>query len=483
MSRDRGALALVLHTHMPYVEGFGTWPFGEEWLWEAVACVYVPLLDLLGRVEAPLTIGVTPVLCDQLETLPGPAGDRLATFLDDTRKVVHAEDSAGLDRTGKPELAAEVRRAGADYERAAAALGSDRDLLGALRRLAEQGPVELWTSSASHAVLPMLATDAGLRLQLATAVAAQERRFGHWDGGFWLPECAYAPGLERELAAHGVRSVCVDQTDVHGLGAPEQLEPVRTEAGVVAVPIDWQTVQLVWNDKRGYPTSPAYRDYHRRTYHDLRPWSIGGGSYDPDAARALAREHARDFVGSCVARLDDYSEARGRAGLLCCALDTELLGHWWYEGQTWLEAVVAEAGAAGLDLTTVSDGIERVEPVERPLAASTWGTGKDLRTWDAPGVADLAFTARRAELETVAAAAGARRSPEQLARAARELLALQASDWAFQITHDLAGDYPRERVGAHADAHATALADSAAVPDPSVRNLAPDLELAPLIAA
>ena len=36
----RGALALVLHSHMPYVEGFGTWPFGEEWLWEAVACVY-----------------------------------------------------------------------------------------------------------------------------------------------------------------------------------------------------------------------------------------------------------------------------------------------------------------------------------------------------------------------------------------------------------------------------------------------------------
>ena len=32
-----GALALVLHTHMPYVEGFGTWPFGEEWLWEAIA--------------------------------------------------------------------------------------------------------------------------------------------------------------------------------------------------------------------------------------------------------------------------------------------------------------------------------------------------------------------------------------------------------------------------------------------------------------
>ncbi len=38
-----GELAIVLHTHMPYVEGFGTWPFGEEWLWEAAATSYVPL--------------------------------------------------------------------------------------------------------------------------------------------------------------------------------------------------------------------------------------------------------------------------------------------------------------------------------------------------------------------------------------------------------------------------------------------------------
>ncbi len=43
----RGELAIVLHTHMPYVEGFGTWPFGEEWLWEAIAGCYLPLLDLL----------------------------------------------------------------------------------------------------------------------------------------------------------------------------------------------------------------------------------------------------------------------------------------------------------------------------------------------------------------------------------------------------------------------------------------------------
>ena len=297
MSRDRGVLALVLHSHMPYVEGFGTWPFGEEWLWEAVATVYLPLIDLLTELDAPLTLGLTPVLCDQLETLPGPAGDRLTGFLDETRRAVHDEDAAGLERTREPELAAEVRRAWGDYDSALAAVrAGGREMVPALARLAGRGAVELWTSSASHAVLPLLASDAGVRLQLATGIASHERRFGSFGGGLWLPECAYSPGLERDLAEHGVRAFCVDTTEAHGSGAPEQLEPVLTEAGVVAVPIDWQTVELVWHDRSGYPVHAAYRDYHRRTVHDLRPWSLAGGAYDPEAAAAQAAEHARDFV-------------------------------------------------------------------------------------------------------------------------------------------------------------------------------------------
>src|SRR5512142_2693391 len=102
--KPAGELAIVLHTHMPYVEGggdwppsdepsflrtpsgFGTWPFGEEWLWEAIATSYLPLLDVLGR--APITLSLTPVLCDQLEA-PG-AIDRCMRFLTDVRAETHA---------------------------------------------------------------------------------------------------------------------------------------------------------------------------------------------------------------------------------------------------------------------------------------------------------------------------------------------------------------------------------------------------------
>ena len=46
---DRGELAIVLHSHMPYVEGFGTYPFGEEWLFDAVIRSYLPVLEVAQR--------------------------------------------------------------------------------------------------------------------------------------------------------------------------------------------------------------------------------------------------------------------------------------------------------------------------------------------------------------------------------------------------------------------------------------------------
>jgi 1,4-alpha-glucan branching enzyme len=480
-ARDRGELAIVLHSHMPYVEGFDTWPFGEEWLWEALAGVYLPMLRALR--EAPVTLGVTPVLCDQLEAMRGDAGERFMSFLTTVRADIHAEDSHGLDESGEPELAAEVRRAAGDYSGAAYAFERLRgDLLGELRELHASG-VELWTGAATHAVLPLVATDAGLRLQVAGGIDSHEHRFETWSGGFWLPECAYRPGLERDLVEHGVRSFCVDQTDALGLGSLDQLEPIATEAGPIAVPVDWELVRLVWDGENSYPADPVYRDYWGRTVHDLKPWNVGGKPYRHYEALKRAREHARDFVGRAIARLDAYRAERGRPGLACFALDTELLGHWWYEGMHWLRFVVDEARLQGLALATLPDALERHEPVSRPLVESTWGRPKDLSTWDSPRVAELAFAARDAELRTVAAAAGAKVGDRALERAARELLALQSSDWAFQVTHEMAGDYPERRVEQHREELAgalDALADSRPVDDPRLRNLAPTLDVSPL---
>lgn len=446
-SADRGELALVLHTHMPYVEGYGTWPFGEEWLWEAIATCYLPLLELLGSHGAPLTLSLTPVLCDQLAA-PG-VPERFTRFLREVRRETHAIDIAGCREGGKDAYAAELERASGDYERALTqyeALGGD--LVGAL------APHASWTSSATHAVLPLVATDAGVRLQLEHGIAAHRARFGEWAGGFWLPECAHAPWLDPLLEEAGVHATCVDLTDVLGYGAPEQLVPIASEDGPLLVPIDRATMELVWSDG-GYPAHPAYRDYHAFTVHHHRVWRNDGGTYDHEAALAQARAHAVDFVTRTIARLDAGAAALGRPALAVCALDTELLGHWWYEGIPWLAAVIEEADRQGLALAPLDEALHRHEPVAPPaggLPTTTWGTPRDLSTWDGPPVADLAWQARAAELRALLDV-----HPRPSPTALRELLLLQSSDWAFQVTRDLAGSYPRERAAGHCAALDAAL--------------------------
>jgi 1,4-alpha-glucan branching enzyme len=470
--RRGGALAIVLHTHMPYVEGFGTWPFGEEWLWEAMASCYLPLLELLDD-GAPLTVSLTPVLCDQLEA-PG-VSERFATFIEDVVKDTHERDARGLRAAGHRKLAEELERAWGDYASALECLESrGGDLLGAL------APYAQWTSAATHAVLPLLATDAGVRAQVQTGIDAHRARFGSasWRGGFWLPECAYAPSLERALTDAGVSAACVEVTDRFGLGASGHLRPLLGDSGVVLVPIDRSTISLVWSGG-GYPASGAYRDHHHHTVHHHKPWSNDGGAYDHPRAVALARTHAADFVARTIARLRAAPTGLAGDGLVVFAVDTELFGHWWYEGLEWLRAVVEECSRQGLELVRLDDALESSEPAPIEGAedwpASSWGLDGDLSTWSGPAVAELAFAARAAELEVLAA--GGRASTA----AVRELLALQASDWAFMVSRGLAAPYGRERFEGHLRALGRALRANGEGDVGRLRHLAVHADLSPLL--
>jgi 1,4-alpha-glucan branching enzyme len=531
---------------MPYVEGFGTWPFGEEWLWEAIASSYLPLLELLDG-GAPLTLSLTPVLCDQLAA-PG-VGERCLAFLREVRHHTHHEDARGLRAGGHHGLAAEVERSWGDYERAAHRLeGLGGDLLGAL------APHAQWTSAATHAVLPLLASDAGLHAQVAGGVESHLARFDpsretravgagrfgdagrtgdacqrqaspgfgeasvtliapglgqHWRGGFWLPECAHSASLEWALAQAGVRATCVELTARLGLGAPAHLRPLVGESGVVLVPIDRATMSLVWSDA-GYPAHGSYRDYHHHTVHHHQPWANDGSPYDHGLALALAREHAADFVARTLARLERDGAGLPGGGLAVCALDTELLGHWWYEGVAWLAAVVEECARQGLELVRLDDALERIEPA--PISevwrmgeagggvemegrarddrnagegsrrsaedeATTWGEGGDLSTWSSPAVADIAFATRSAELRVLAA------GPRAGAAAVRELLALQSSDWAFMVARGLAVPYARERFAGHLRALEEALDEGPRASTAALRDLAVRVDPAALLAA
>jgi 1,4-alpha-glucan branching enzyme len=96
----------------------------------------------------------------------------------------------------------------------------------------------------------------------------------------------------------------------------------------------------------------------------------------------------------------------------------------------------------------------------------TWGAGGDLSTWSAPAVAEMAFAARAAELEVLAAGGRAGSA------AIRELLALQASDWPFMVSRDISVPYARERFEGHRAGLERALGAGEHADASALRNLA-----------
>ena len=462
-----GDLAIVLHSHMPYVEGFGTYPFGEEWLFDAFARSHLPVLDVAERV----TMTITPVLADQLEA--DGVGERMLRFL--RRHRVDAADRDVADGGAATRAAAQAE---ADhYTRAMKRLRNMRGRpVRAFQDAHAKGRIALMASAATHAVLPKLATLAGRRLQVDAGIRSHQRRFGE-TSGFWLPECAYAPGLEAILAERGLAYTCVDQSSrERGTAA---LAPIRLPGGPVAFTIDWPTVRLVWSNA-GYPSDPAYLEYHRQSANGMRLWSISGAPYNPGVAAKRAAEHAASFLAAVRDRLERHRADRGRRGLCVFAIDTELLGHWWAEGPIWLQEVIKGAELDGVRLLTLPQALREHEPEERPAFQASWGEGKSLETWDSPAVSDLVWATRRSELRLLRALRLRAVEGASALRAARELLALQSSDWAFMDHRGQAGDYPYTRATAHAQALLEAI-DSPEAVDARVRNLAPDLSLAPLL--
>ena len=286
------------------------------------------------------------MLADQLEA-PG-ALERCLTFLREVRPASHA-----LDEGQAPADA--LAYSAARYAAAADALERRGDLIAAF------APHVTWTSAATHAVLPLLATDAGVRLQLETGIASHRARFGAWDGGFWLPECAHAPWLDALLEEAGVHATCVDWTDVLGDG-PQP--PQRSEAGVLLVPLDREAIDLVWHE-RGYPAHGDYRDSHRLTARAHAAWANDGTPYDAERGAARARLDAQDFVGAGRGRLRRRLRHRAVRALLARG-----------RRRSWRRCSSRPTSCRSISAAPST------APADAP--PTSWGEARDLRTWSAP---------------------------------------------------------------------------------------------------
>ncbi len=191
-----GFLNLTLHAHLPYVVNHGTWPHGMEWLHEAAAETYLPLLRVLKRLEADgiamhCNLNISPVLMEQL-THPVFQAE-FPNYL--TRKIVFArEDEAFFTQSGEPRYAETARfwqrfftEALADFK------ACDANVVAAFRGFHERGQIEIITCAATHGYLPLLGTDASVRAQVRTAVRSHTRHIGSTPRGIWSPECGYRP--------------------------------------------------------------------------------------------------------------------------------------------------------------------------------------------------------------------------------------------------------------------------------------------------
>ena len=434
-----GALALVLHSHMPYVEGFGTWPFGEEWLWEAVACVYLPLLDVLDG--APVTLGLTPVLCDQLEAMRGEAGERyLALPARDPR----ADPRRGRRRAGRHRRA-RARRRGAPRggrlqrarTRASSAAAATCSAAFARSTAWSCGP-----RRATHAVLPLLATDAGRaaagghghRARTCAASAAGAAASG-------CPSAPTRPGLERDLADHGVRAFCVDQTDASGRASTTSTPGRDRRRAAWPCRSTGRRCELVWSDEHGYPAHGTYRDYHGRTRPRPEALEQRRRALRPRRrARRSPATHARDFVrarGSrrLRGRRPALLRARHRAARALVVRGPRLAAR---RARGGASAQGARAGHAS------PRALERAEPAARGRWPRRPGARpRTSSTWDSPARGGAGLRRPRgASCAPSRPRPAPRRRDAALERAARELLALQSSDWAFMVTRELAADYP-----------------------------------------
>lgn len=298
-----GSFAFVLHAHLPWVLTHGRWPHGAEWLYEAAAASYLPLIERLAPngtlpngtlpngtrpgARSRLTLSLSPVLLEQLADPEFASGfeawleARIASAVEDRREFRRLRDGACAALAHRWEQFYVATR-----DRFRDRWG--RSLVAGFRALATGGRVELITTAATHGYLPLLAHDASIRAQIRLAQEVFTRHIGKSPRGFWLPECAYRPrahwatpagqvpggrepsagpddgvsrlrpGIEEFLADAGLRFFVVD-AHLAGHGP----RPASVSSADLLAPPRLATLRAAWDESYAVPelgrAAPAYR--------------------------------------------------------------------------------------------------------------------------------------------------------------------------------------------------------------------------------
>jgi 1,4-alpha-glucan branching enzyme len=414
---ERGHVVIFLHAHLPFVRHPEYPDFLEEdWLYEAITETYIPLLAIVERwhgdsIAARVTFSITPTLLEMLRD------DLLVErYVHRARRLLDLAES-------------EVRRNKDDErfrfttvmyrDRFADALDRfenrySRDLVAGFAAMQRAGVLEIATSSATHAFLPLFdRTQARAFIRLG--VKTYERHFGERPQGMWLPECGFVPGIDRLLAEEGIQYFIVDSHAVEFADPRpvfDSYAPVVCPSGVFAFPRDRESSAKVWSAEFGYPGDGRYREFYRDLGHDLNDASTthfrlpdGRGRnigikyyritdrrlplpekepYHRGWALEAVDQHSSHFVAERMRQVEQGKRVIRRAPVIVAPYDAELFGHWWFEGLEFLDLVVRKAACdqQAFRLSTPMDVIESGRDFQVAIPApSSWGAFGYNDTW------------------------------------------------------------------------------------------------------
>jgi 1,4-alpha-glucan branching enzyme len=485
----KGFLNIILHAHLPYVRHPERDSYFEEiWLFEAITECYVPLINLLDRlandkVDFKLTLSLSPTLMTMLRD------DLLISrYLKHLHKLIELAEKEIARTSKQPEFNKLAQCYQQIFQNTYTTYHDryDCDVLSAFKQHQAAGRLDLITTAATHGFLPALSVSkTAVRNQVDLGIQTFLDYFDFAPSGFWLPECAYYPGLETILAQAGIKYFFVDAHAIANASvAPENdvYAPLDCGNGVMVFGRDPESSKQVWSAKEGYPGDADYREYYRDIGFDLdldyiAPYILDGKTpintgikyykvsddstpkevYDPENARVKAKRHAQDFIAKRQQQIGALNSNMAKPPIIVAPYDAELFGHWWFEGPIWLEEVLRLASTCD-NLQTASCSDYMVVQAEHQIAtpsASTWGDQgysaywmNEENDWIYPYLhqAEEEMEKLASDLHGLTVNVLQERTLKQ---AARSILLAQASDWAFIMKTGTNRDYARKRITDH----------------------------------
>lgn len=361
-----GYFSIVLHAHLPFVRHRIAGKLEERWFFEAISESYIPLIWMLEELDQDkkLTISFSGSV---MELLSDSLMQR--RYLQDLTKLhVLLEKEAKRPGNAKEELELidfykeRLEKIEHTY------LKYEQNLLNAFRRFHEEGKITCICSSTTHAILPFLQTEEGIRAQIVHGIKAFTKHFGVRPRGFWLPECAFSPGIDRILFEEGIRYTFIDELGVKNAAAPTTLQnpnrPCYSPYGLMLFPRNTKLSNQVWSSTYGYPGDFHYREFYRdlafeREWEYIQPFMHPEGiRYDTglkyhritgkteekqfyirENALKKAKEHSHHFLKQIQKELKEHPSHL--PAIITTPFDAELFGHWWFEGPDWLTSLLS----------------------------------------------------------------------------------------------------------------------------------------------